>query len=672
VSEFWSIAVDAPLHEPLTYAVPEELSSLLKRGMLVDVPLGKKRHVKGLLLSPADKAPEGFKIKAIQNIDPEYKVLPEPFIRWIEWLAHYYVHPIGNVMTSVYPPLIRKEKVRKSKRPPVVPVVEARAPLNLTSEQQTSFDSIRQASGFSTHLLFGVTGSGKTEVYLRLLQEITDQGKQGLVLVPEISLTPQLVHRFAERFGDQIAVLHSQLSDRERTNQWWDMVEGRKKILIGARSALFCPLPNLGLIIVDEEHEPSYKQEEKLKYHGRDAAIMAGKFSQCPVVLGSATPSLESWRNAIDGRYQLHRMAHRVQDRSLPTVEILDLRTEEKNPDLPFWLSTKLHQAMVETLEKNEQVALFLNRRGVANVVLCGGCGFTHECPNCDITLVLHGKHHLVCHYCDYHEVYKFDCPSCKIGEVTPMGLGTELLETEMQRLFPGAKVARADRDEIQNREDLEELVRNMESGETDILIGTQMIAKGLDFPKLNLVGLVLADVGFNLPDFRATERSFQLITQVSGRAGRHVKPGEPPGRVIIQTYNPDHPSLTFAQQHDFESFATVELSQREPLIYPPYGKLIAFRIQGINLLRVQEAARLLSMRSQQLKSKHSAYDQIEVLGPAEAPMAKLRGQFRYHLLLKGKDHRHLNSFCHQVLGDYKWLPAAVRISVDVDPLQLL
>lgn len=672
MSEFWSIAVDAPLHEPLTYAAPEELSSLLKRGMLVEVPLGKKRHVKGLLLAPTEKVPEGFTIKPIQKIDPEYQVLPESFIRWIEWLAHYYFHPIGNVMASAYPPLVRKETKRKSKRPPVVPLVESTQALDLTPEQQHAFDSIRKASGFSTHLLFGVTGSGKTEVYLRLLQEVIEQGQQGLVLVPEISLTPQLVHRFAERFGDQIAVLHSQLSDRERTNQWWDMVEGRKKILIGARSALFCPLPNLGLIIVDEEHEPSYKQDEKLKYHGRDAAIMAAKFANCPVVLGSATPSLESWKNAIEGRYHLHRMATRVKDRALPTVEILDLRTVEKNPDLPYWLSENLFQAMHETLAKKEQVALFLNRRGVANVVLCGGCGYTYECPNCDITLTLHGKHHLVCHYCDYHENYKLDCPSCKIGEVTPLGLGTELLETEIQRLFPEAKVARADRDEIQNRMDLEELVKNMETGETDILIGTQMIAKGLDFPKLNLVGLVLADVGFNLPDFRATERSFQLITQVSGRAGRHVKPGEPPGRVIIQTYNPDHPSLTFAKQHDFESFSQLEISQREPLNYPPLGKLISFRISGIQLHRVQEAARLLSVRAQQLKAKHAAYEQVEVLGPAEAPLAKLRGQYRYHLLLKGKDHRHLNSFCHQVLGDYKWLPTAVRVSVDVDPLQLL
>lgn len=671
MDSYWSIAVDAPLHEPLTYLAPKEFADQLKRGLLVNVPLGKKRKVKGLLLAPTKTIPD-VEIKPIQDIDLEYQALPESFLKWIEWLSQYYLHPIGSVMVSAYPPLLRTEKKRKSSRPPVVPLIPNQSPPEMTPEQKQVFESIRRSSGFSTHLLFGVTGSGKTEVYLRLLQETLAEGKQGLVIVPEISLTPQLVHRFAERFGDQIAVLHSQLTDRERTNQWWEMVEGRKKILIGARSALFCPLNNLGLIIVDEEHEPSFKQEEKLKYHGRDAAIMLGKFADCAVILGSATPSLESWKNAQEGKYKLQKMVSRVQERALPTVEVLDLKTHAKSPALPYWMTSTLYQAMQETLAKKEQVALFLNRRGMAQVVLCPSCGYSHECPNCDITLTLHGKHHLVCHYCDYHESFKLDCPSCKEGEMTPLGLGTELVETEIQKLFPESKVARADRDEIQTRQDLEELVREMESGETDILIGTQMIAKGLDFPKLNLVGLLLADVGFNLPDFRATERSFQLITQVSGRAGRHIKSGESPGRVIVQTFNPEHPSLLFAQKHDFESFAAQELLHRNPLNYPPYGKLTSFRIQGTQLRRVQEAARLLSKRAQQLKAKTPTYEPIEVLGPAEAPISKLKGQFRYYLLLKGLDHRTLNFFCHQVCGDLKWLPPGTRVSVDVDPLHLL
>lgn len=672
MSDFWSVAVDAPLSEPLTYQAPAELKAQLQRGLLVDVPLGK-RSVKGLLLSPSVPAAEPeFVIKSIQSVDAEYQALPESFLKWIEWMAHYYLHPIGSVMTSAYPPLRKTEKQRKSARPPVVPLMESSKPPDLTEEQKQVISEIQKSPRFSTHLLFGVTGSGKTEVYLHLLEEVLKSGKQGLVLVPEISLTPQLVNRFAARFGDQIAVLHSQLTDRERTNQWWDIVEGRKKILIGARSALFCPLQNLGIILVDEEHEPSYKQDEKLKYHGRDAAVMLAKYADCPIVLGSATPSLESWKNAIDGRYHLHRMHKRVENRALPDVEIVDLRTQEKNPDLPYWLSQPLFLAIAESLEKKEQVALFLNRRGIAPLVLCPACGYTHQCPNCDINLTLHGRSHLVCHYCDYHEDFKLSCPSCKEGELTPVGLGTELVEQDIQRLFPEARLARADRDEIQNRVELEELIENMEKGEIDILVGTQMIAKGLDFPKLNLVGLCLADIGFNLPDFRCTERSFQLITQVSGRAGRHVKPGEQPGKVLVQTFNPDHPSLQFAKTHDFENFATQELQHREPLAYPPIGKLTSFRIQGTQLGRVEETSRLLALRCRELKARHSIYEALEVLGPAEAPLAKLRGQFRYHLLIKGKDFRHLNAFCHQVLGDQKWMPPGVRISVDVDPLHLL
>lgn len=667
---FWQVAVDAPMHEPLTYLSSQELSQQISRGQFVKVPLGK-RFVNGLVMNAQEKYGGEFELKSIDSILPEYPILEEHFVKWLEWLANYYFYPIGRVSQLALPPLERRESQRASKRAPVVPVLEQTAALKMTADQQVAFEAIRQSKCFSTHLLFGVTGSGKTEVYLQLLDQVLKAGKNGLVLVPEISLTPQLVNRFAQRFGDQISVIHSQLTDRERTNQWWDIVSGKKRILIGARSALFCPIKNLGIIVVDEEHEPSYKQDEKLKYNGRDCAVVLGKFHDCPVVLGSATPSLETWKNVQDGKYQIHRLSSRVADRSMPTTEIIDMRKIEKNTDLPFWMSENLFSALSETLEKKEQAALFLNRRGIANTVLCPACGFTYECPNCDISLTLHGKNHLVCHYCDYHETLQLDCPSCKVGEISPIGLGTELLEKDIQNLFPGIRIARADRDEIQSRLDLEELITNMEEGRVDVLIGTQMIAKGLDFPKLNLVGLVLADVGFNLPDFRATERSFQLITQVSGRAGRHVKPEDAPGRVIIQTYNPEHPSLSF-RANDFESFANFELLQRAPLHYPPIGKLISIRIQGTQLNRVGEAARLLSDRAKQLKQRAPVYQTIEVLGPAEAPLAKLRGNYRFQLLIKGLDHRLLNGFCHQILGDQSWTPSGVKFSVDVDPLHLL
>lgn len=673
----WKVAVDAPLPEALTYAC----ETPLVRGQLVEVPLGR-RKVSGVVLGRAHETPE-FAIKNISEIDTSYKPLPEHFVRWLEWLAQYYLHPVGQVAQSSFPPLKKSEKTRQSKRAPVIPILESDTALDLTEEQRVAFESISQHSDFSTHLLFGVTGSGKTEVYLRLLDEVLKKGRRGLVLVPEISLTPQLIQRFARRFGDKIAALHSQLTDRERTNQWWDVVENKKSILIGARSALFCPMEDIGLIIIDEEHEPSFKQDEKLKYNARDAAVMMGKMANCPVVLGSATPSLETWRNAKEGRYHLHRLKQRVANRAMPDMHVIDLRklksddeekqkSVEKYSHLPFWLSPELYERMNEVLEKGDQAALFLNRRGVAQMVVCPSCGHTVECPNCDISLTLHGRSHLVCHYCDYHENLKATCADCKEGHPEAIGLGTELIETDLRRLFPNKNIARADRDEINTRADLEELISNMESGTIDILVGTQMIAKGLDFPKLKLVGLVLADVGFNLPDFRATERSFQLITQMSGRSGRHVKDGESPGVVIIQTYNTEHDSILFAQNHDFEGFAEHELEIRGQLNYPPVGKLVSFRIQGPDLGKVEETARLLARRGAAMKAQFPQYASVEVLGPAEAPLSKLRGQFRYHLLLKTTQASTANVFARQLLGDQDWVPSGIKILIDIDPMSLL
>lgn len=677
-STLWKIAVDAPLKDALTYST----SLPLCRGMVVDVPLGR-RNVKGLVLEETTEVP-AFETKDVIAIDEEFPPFADPFVKWLEWLAQYYLHPIGQVAQSAVPPLRKTTKIRKSSRAPVIPEMAFESAPEMTQEQEAAFKAIAGCKGFSTHLVFGVTGSGKTEIYLRLLDKILAEGKTGLVLVPEISLTPQLVNRFAKRFGDKIAAIHSQLTDREKTNQWWDIVEGRKKILIGARSALFCPIPHLGLIIIDEEHEPSFKQDEKLKYNGRDAAIVLAKLSNCPIILGSATPSLETWKNTLDKKYQLHTLKNRVANRALPTMEVIDLRQNKADDDvqrlvtykyahLPFWLSPQLFEKMGEVLAQGDQAALFLNRRGVAQMIVCPACGHTVECPNCDINLTLHGQSHLVCHYCDYHETLKKKCSDCKEGELEAIGLGTEMIENDLAKLFPEKRIARADRDEIQNRADLEELIADMESGAIDILVGTQMIAKGLDFPKLKLVGLVLADVGFNLPDFRATERSFQLITQMSGRSGRHVKEGESPGYVIIQTFNKEHDSIRFAQTHDFEGFAQHELQMREALRYPPIGKLASFRIQGMHHNKVEEAARLISRRAHALKEQHQkSYQEIELLGPAEAALARLRNQFRYHFLIKAPDPRALNSFCRTLMGDEEWIPSGIKISVDVDPMNLL
>jgi primosomal protein N' (replication factor Y) len=670
--KLWRVAVEAPLREPLTYASADNL----ERGRWVHVPLGKRESM-GLVLGTTDKFDESFELKAIKNPDEELPLLHENFVKWLEWMSEYYIYPLGMVAESSRPPLQKKEKVRKSKKPPVVPQLERDVPPQLTAEQTQVVADISSAPGYKTHLIHGVTGSGKTEIYLRMIEKTIAEDKTVLVLVPEISLTPQLIQRFARRFGDKIAALHSQLTDREKTNQWWDVVQGERKILIGARSALFCPQKKLGLIIVDEEHEPSYKQDEKLKYHARDAAIMLGYFHNCPVLLGSATPSLESWHNSQTGKYQLHQLKHRVHTSNLPEVQIVDMKVAkeqalQQNSSLPSWLSIDLYEKIKRTLEEGYQTALFLNRRGMAHVVMCNSCGYSSECPNCDIHLTLHGRSHLVCHYCDYHENFKTQCSSCKTGELTAIGLGTEKLESDLAKLFPDKKILRADRDEIQSREDLENFVAEMESGNIDILVGTQMIAKGLDFPRLKLVGLVLADIGFNMPDFRCNERNFQLIVQMSGRPGRSLELKDSKGEVVIQTFNPEHESLSFAIRHDYEGFANQELIHRNALMYPPYGSLMSLRVQSSEHNKAYQLAQQVGNRARALQNQFAPYKSLEVLGPAEAPMAKLKNQYRYYLLIKGTQKAVLNRFIRQLLGDESWIPAKCRIIVDIDPLQLL
>ncbi len=677
VERFLKLAVEAPLPMALTYKTTENF----ERGESVWVPLGRRKAAAVILSDAEDASSAKFEIKPITSRNELRPTLPLTFLRWLEWLADYYVYPIGQISALAFPPLETKTSSRKSKKSPVVAEVAYAGPPLLTDEQRTAVDSIARDIGFHAHLLYGVTGSGKTEVYLHLLEKVLERGQTGLVLVPEISLTPQLLQRFSARFGSQIAVLHSHLTDRERTSQWWSIVDGEKKILIGARSALFCPIPNLGIIVVDEEHEPSYKQEEKLRYNARDAAIVLAKMYNIPIVLGSATPSLETWQHAQTGKYKFHTLHKRVAERPLPQIEVVDLRNERQlqkeqrhrsitgSTVLPFWMTSRLKEEIDKSLADREQVALFLNRRGIAQTTLCPDCGHVFRCPNCSISLTLHGQRNLVCHYCDYHELISESCPSCKEGEPRSVGIGTEQVENDIHEMYPEARLARADRDEVHSRESLDDLIYRMENHEIDILIGTQMIAKGLDFPKLNLVGLVLADVGFNMPDFRSVERSFQLLTQVSGRAGRHSLIG---GRVILQTYNPEFASINFARNGNFAAFAEFELNLRKEFRYPPYGRLAALRITDVTSTKASDTADKLAHRAEVLKKQNPHYGQIEILGPAEAPLAKVRGKFRFHILLKSGPQPILSPFCRQLIGDGDWMPSSTKVQVDIDPINLL
>ncbi|MGE4130673.1 MAG: primosomal protein N' [Bdellovibrionales bacterium] len=665
------VAVDAPLPGPLSYLAPETGASLM-RGQSVRVPLGK-RTVAGVVLGSTEPAETEFKLKPIADAAEDRPLIPQAYMDWLEWLSQYYLHPLGQVVETVFPPLTNK-KGRGSRKSKIVKDHEtpSTAP-RLTEEQQKVIGSIESKTDFAVHLLHGVTGSGKTEVYLQLLSRVLASGGRALVLVPEISLTPQLIDRFSRRFPGTVAVLHSHLTDREKTDQWWSVVDGQKQILIGARSALFCPIPSLQLIILDEEHETSYKQDEKLKYHARDAAIVLAKKLDIPILLGSATPSLETWHNALAGRYRLHSMKERVESRPLPTIEVVDLREVHRQrkseaSELPFWLSDRLHQEMTDTLVRGEQAALFLNRRGLAQSAQCHACGYVAECPNCSVTMTVHDRSYLVCHYCDYSEKLPGKCPDCHEAELAAIGLGTERVQKDLQDLFPTTSICRADRDEIQSREQLETLISDFEQERTQVLIGTQMIAKGLDFPKLNLVGLVLADVGFHWPDFRASERSFQLLTQMSGRAGR-----ETPGRVIIQTYDPTHPSLQFALSTDYQGFADYELSERKMLLYPPFGRLALIRLQAQREDIGRHLGDLIRHRAETLQEQFPVYQpNLALLGPAPAPLFKLRNKYRFQMIIKCDTSSRLNAFCRQLIGDGHWQPKGTKVQVDIDPHQMM
>lgn len=668
---FWKVAVNAPLHHMLTYRIPEELASSeeCRTGKPVEVPLGARTCL-GFLFEPTTPT-EDFDPKKIKNISSllENPALDPIYLKWLLWLSQYYVHPLGQILKITLPPLDRAG--RGSRKSSFLPK-EKRSlhPPELTKEQAHCLQNLKpQMQNFGVHLIMGVTGSGKTEIYLRTLSEVIASGKQGLFLVPEISLTPQLIQRFWDRFGDEIAVLHSQLTDRERTEQWWAVRTGAKKILLGARSALFCPLPNLGCIILDEEHEPSFKQDEKFRYQTRDAAIMLAKLVNCPVLLGSATPSLESWKNAQQGIFHLHQLKERVHGRAMPTIEVVDLRkaeTSQLHPEVS-WLSLKLFEKIEQRLQRREQVALFLNRRGFAGACICEKCGDVRKCPNCSVSLTLHGNSHLLCHYCDYHERRPDQCQKCEVGDYKPLGLGTERIETDLARLFPQARLARADRDEIQQREQLEELITNVEDREVDILIGTQMIAKGLDFPHLTLVGIVLADMSFQIPDFRAGERGFQLMSQMSGRAGRDQVAGE----VVIQSFNPDSSILAHATHHDYQSFAEQELVNREQLHYPPFRKLACIRIQSLESETALQVAEACEKFLQQLLKENQLETRLDILGPVKAPLFRIKNWFRYQILLKADPSLSLSKICLRLTQQECVRKPRTKVSIDIDPLHL-
>ncbi|PYK90390.1 MAG: primosomal protein N' [Verrucomicrobia bacterium] len=542
--------------------------------------------------------------------------------------------------------------------------------LELNAEQALALNKITDALAAPERakpiLLHGVTGSGKTEIYLQAIRVALERGRSAIVLVPEISLTPQTVERFKSRFAEMheaVAVLHSHLSQGERHDEWHKIHSGRARIVIGARSAVFAPLKDVGLIIVDEEHETTYKQEEAPRYHARDVAVVRAKIEKCAVVLGSATPSLESYHNATTGKYELLTLSQRVDDQRMPLMRIVDLRQERRKEKIAPILSEKLSQAIADRLEKREQTILFLNRRGFSTSLLCSNCGEARNCPNCSVALTFH-RHmaRLSCHLCGHTAAVPKKCPECGKDSLIYAGFGTEKVESTVSHLFPKANVRRMDADSMTRKEAYRETLRNFRTGKIDILVGTQMIAKGLHFPNVTLVGIINADLALHLPDFRAGERTFQLLTQVAGRAGR----GETAGEVFVQTYTPFSPSIQFARHHDFPGYFQQELEFRERCDFPPFKHAILITVRSAHEGRAKLSAETLVRRL-----KESLGSEFILGETTPAPLEKLQGQFRFHILLRGEAIMRLSRLARETL-DKLPLPEDVIATVDVDPYQLL
>lgn len=544
---------------------------------------------------------------------------------------------------------------------------EQTKPFPLTEEQKQVITPILSSITNETYnpfLLYGVTGSGKTEVYLQSIAAVLEKGKEAIVLVPEIALTPQMVDRFKGRFGSQVAVLHSALSVGEKYDEWRKILRKEVKVVVGARSAVFAPFENLGIIIIDEEHESSYKQEDNPRYHARDVAVWRGQYHKCPIVLGSATPTLESFARAKKGVYELLTMEKRMNEQALPTVEIVDMREELRDGNRSMF-SKALHEKIADRLEKKEQMVLFLNRRGHSTFVMCRDCGYVVQCPHCDISLTYHKMNHrLKCHYCSYEENMPTACPACQSTYIRFFGTGTQKVEEEITKLFPEARVIRMDVDTTSRKGMHEKLLKAFGEEKADILLGTQMIAKGLDFPKVTLVGVLTADTMLHLPDFRASEKTYQLLTQVSGRAGRHELPGE----VIIQTYTPEHYSIELAKNQQYDVFFDQEMQMRRTRQYPPYYYVVLVTVSHPELLKaVQVTEKIVG----HLRSHCS--QQTMVLGPVASAIPRIKDRYRYQCMIKYKREPNLKNVLKMVNEHYQAeMQKELQISIDFNPTMLM
>lgn len=726
---FAEVALFSPPYEELTYRVPLSLKDRIQTGDAVRVPLNR-REVGGLVVEFHDN-PSIPNPKEI--IEPVFFAprLDPSLIRLCRWAADYYLSKPGMVLCAAVPPPIlmgrrtlwacpseKEEEAASNIEAEILCAVRSKGRVStqsltkkfhgkerqaidrllekglvrfdpcperkeergdtrsiptLNREQTEAVAAISesiQRHEFRSFLLYGVTGSGKTEVYLHAIDQVQKKGLGTLVMVPEIGLTPQLTDRIKRRFGSHVAVLHSGLAQRDRLLQWENIHSGKSNIVVGARSSVFAPLKSIGLIVVDEEHDSSYKQEEGFRYNGRDLAIVRARIARCPIILGSATPAMESYHNALSGRYRLLSLKERIEKRPPPAIEWVDLRKHFAKRSSSL-LSSELTDSLTENWLKGRQSLLFLNRRGFAEYLLCTLCGFVFMCPNCSVTLTFHRETaEARCHYCNLSAIAPDTCPKCGSARLKGVGSGTEKVQSELKKLLPHARIGRMDRDTVKRKGAYESILSDWGTAKIDVLVGTQIVTKGHDIPGVTLVGVLLADSSLNRPDFRAAEKTFQLVTQVAGRAGR----GDEKGRVIVQTFQPDHYVFESVRKGDMQRFFDQEIQLRRSLGYPPFTRLAEIRLDGAVEANVRSAALRVGSRLRDILTLQPHSGAVELIGPAPAPISRIRNRFRWHLLLKGKDPQSLRRAI--IEAKHILFPRTgsqrIRISVDVDPIDML
>ncbi|MBN2209201.1 MAG: primosomal protein N' [Candidatus Coatesbacteria bacterium] len=690
-SQFADVSLGIGANKCFTYAVPQHLTEEVAVGKRVIVELRSRQRV-GVVMRLVSHCSLSS-VKEIISVVDSVPILSRRMLKLVEWVASYYVAPLGTVVDAAIPhglgDLEAKGRCgeagavgRKGRRPldilsslPADLWVDAEMQdLELTDGQEDALSRIIAATDARDArplLLHGVTGSGKTEVFLRATEYVLKKGKRALILVPEISLTPALLSLFGNRFGDRAGIFHSKLTPAQRRDQWERAYHGELDVIIGVRSAVFAPLRRLGLIVVDEEHEATYKQDSAPFFNARDVALVSGCLFKCPVVLCGATPSLGTFHNACREKYQYIFLSERVDSRPLANVSVIDMRPEASPRSVKLWgpaiLSSKARDAVGETLAAGEQVLLFVNRRGFSPFLTCGRCGHVFRCDHCDITLTYHStRSSIICHLCGAIRPLPKLCDACRSDEIRFIGFGTEKVQEEAARLFPDANILRMDSDAISTRRKYERALSSITRGEVDVIVGTQIVAKGHNFPHLTLVVVVLADTILNLPDFRAAERTFQLLTQVSGRPGRHGRQGT----VLLQTYSPEHYAIKAAAAQDYASFYEQEMKFRTRLGLPPLTRLASVLVSGKDYKWTLRAAESVG---DVLRAGRS--DNIHVLGPAEAPIAKLKDRYRFQAFVRSYSSQRLHGFLLdrlKALEKVKIGPSDIRIAVNVDPSSML